>query len=1120
MVARVTRRSTRSSARNTNTVSFDASITISDSDNESFSETEFQPASKKQKRLNKKGKPTNRKSTIASNIDEIENYIENPIFQTLSNDDITPADLAQSWFDDFISTNMNTKFDALKDFLNFVLRSSGCIAQLSRHDVINTDNAKETIDEIQTLFARQKYHEFPMLYTKVGKNKDWKDFPNNALAFVSSIVIIASESGELYEDDDQFLQLLLEWISAMSTSNIRALRYTATIFGLTIQSVLCKLSVNLTTFIDKFSRQLKRENETLQNLLNSKTNKRNLEKQVESVSERIKVIENNVEMYKTQKQIVDNLISDFFNTLFVHRYRDVASDIRLKCVVSLGEWMEEYPEMFFESSYLRYLGWMLTDQDSNIRAEVFKVLIKLYKKRITVAALRQFTSYFKQKLIEIIIYETDFNARFNCLQLVNEIVEKGYLEDDDHIKLTSLIFVDREDIVYPSSNSKLNAPKFYKEIVKMIEKVESAHVTEIIEAEENEYDKVNEMLPLDSKKLLKIKFLLSVLQDSYEYYLNNYSTNSMKKQPKNCKILKFEQVFQYIYAYKPYNENNEFYELFINYVNFDFTAFNISDEIRDTLELDSNLQYFLLSLINGATTIYTEGVQNPFYKSLFPPVRGAAAKLNELDNSHYVSKLVTHLSAICDYFHTDIEKIKMLLQMTIHVLKYEHENKKMKEVVLQFFRYFTVINFPTFTKKTRETCVYTDSINHQYISFFENVNAEDLDLVANIDSVLAELKITLSQEVADDKVSIDTLHKLFIISHNATVSKNVLDLLTSGLQQFADIFQIHPPSSEMHSDISTFLHIASAYINRSLHMVYTAATSTGHTNVITTINTIQRSTALSIDIDTYNVEVAHEIAVAYLDNVLAVHAFTTEFSYVAGHDDDAVRTITDHVNGPVVAKIMQLWFIREYQVAQLHGTADTLDRDADEAVVFSAYTVEEGGSDGDDVKGEYEMYLCELTARVALACKAGVVDDAEMLLGRITRNSASLGDAYVRVLRYVDVLVGDAPEETTGTAKKQRKITELIKTRKLIEESDSEDVGSDSDIGGEDPEDPIENSDDELDDAQEREEDIEFSDMEVDEDGGEDGGEVEDDDALVTSRSGASTQISSLASSFPFTQEA
>ncbi|TID14883.1 hypothetical protein CANINC_004554 [Pichia inconspicua] len=1115
MATRVTRRSTRTSTRNTNSVSFDASIVISDSDNESISEDEFQPVSKKQKRTNKKAKSIHKKPTIASNIDEIENYIENPIFQNLSNDDMTPSDLAHSWFDDFISTNMNTKFDALKDFLNFILRSSGCIAQLSRHDVINTDNAKETVDEIQTLFARQKYHEFPMLYTKVGKNNDWKDYPNNALAFVSSIVIIASESGVLYEDDDQFLQLLLEWISAMSTSNIRALRYTSTLFGLTIQSVLCKLSVNLTTYIDKFSRQLKRENETLQNLLNSNGNKRNLQRQVEAVSERIKVIENNVETYKTQKQIVDNLIGDFFNTLFVHRYRDVASDIRLKCVIALGEWMEEYPEMFFESSYLRYLGWLLTDQDSNIRAEVFKVLVKLYKKRITVTALRQFTSYFKQKLIEIIIYETDFNARYNCLQLVNEIVKKGYLEDDDHIKLTSLIFVDSEDIVYPSTGSKSNAPKFFKEIVKMIEQVESAQVNELIEAEETEYEKVNEILPLDSKKILKVKYLLNVLQDSYEYYLNNYSTNAIKKKSKNSKISKFEQVFQYIYSHKPYNENNDLFELLITYLNFDFTAFTIPQEIRDTLELDSNLQYLLLAFINGATVIYCEGSNNQFYKILFPPIRGTTAKFHE--NSHYISKLVTHLPEICNYFHTDIEKIKILLQITFHILKYEHENKKMKDVVLLFLRYFTVINFPTFTKASRETCTYTDSINHQYITLFETINAEDLDIVVNIDSVLTELKIMLSTEVKSDNVSIDTLQKLFILSHNATVSKNTLDTLTSGLYTFADKFQLHPPSPVIHSEISTFLQIASTYVNKSLHRIYTAGNSNPET--INTINTIQRCIALSIDDNTFPLDVAHEIAISYLDNVLSIHAFITEFSHVVGQDDDAVRTLTSHINGSIVDKIMHLWFVREYQVAEIHGTSDTLDRDADEAVSFSAYSV----ADRNDADlGEYEKYLCELTARIVLACKAGVIDDSELLLARVARNSASLGDSYTRVLHHVEVIVGDAPVETVNTEKKQRKITELIKTRKLIEESESDDE-SGNDDGGEDPDDPIENSDDEiLQDAQQREEDLEFSDLEEEIDGGEEveNDDNDDDDALVSRSSRTSTQISSLASSFPFTQEA
>ena len=200
--------------------------------------------SKTSKRSNKSSsnRLNNKSTTIASNIDEIDDYNENPIFQSLSNGDLTSSQLAQSWFDDFITNDLNIKFDALKDLLNFILRSAGCIVQLSRHDVTNSETAKDTVSEIQTSFARQKYHEFPMLYAPVNKGKkaniDWKEFPINALSFISSIILIASESGILYEEDNELIELLLEWIGSMSTSNIRALRYVSTIFGLNIQSVL------------------------------------------------------------------------------------------------------------------------------------------------------------------------------------------------------------------------------------------------------------------------------------------------------------------------------------------------------------------------------------------------------------------------------------------------------------------------------------------------------------------------------------------------------------------------------------------------------------------------------------------------------------------------------------------------------------------------------------------------------------------------------------------------------------------------------------------------------------------------------------------------------------------
>ena len=1150
------------------------------------------------------------KRTLVSNIDDVENYTENPLFEALSNGDYSPADLAQSWVDDFTTLNMNTKFDALKDFLNFILRCSGCIVQFNRHDVTNTESAKDTVSELQTLFARQKYHEFPMMYTPAAGNKDWKDFPDSAVAFISQIVVIAGETGFLYEEDDQFVELLMEWVSAMSTSNIRALRYVSTLFGLTIQSVLCKLSVNISKFIDKFLRQLKRENDSLKSLIEGqKSSNRQLRRQVDSANERIKVVENNLEAYKKQKRSVDAYITDFFSTLFVHRYRDTAPEIRSKCVNYLGDWMEEYPEMFFESTYLRYLGWLLTDQDSSIRSEVFKVLIKLYKKRSTVTALRQFTSYFKHKLIEIVIYETDFTARSNCLQLLNEIIEKGYLNDDDIICLTSLIFVDDEDLIYPYQGSKLNPGKFMKELAKFVSKVEQLNNSELIEREEKELEKINEILPLDCIKLLKIKTLLTILSDSYEYYLLNYETSKIKMKTANSKIEKFSNIFQHIYQLKTYNEHNEMFELLLTYINFDFSAYDILDEIRDHLELDSKLQSLLLHLINGSSTIYIQGVENKFFKTLFPQsARSRNGLINsDKDSNYYVSKLLSKLPDICYYFHDDIEKISILVHLATNLLKFkpvEVANKGMVDTIGQLVRFFLVINFPLSTNNQRNS-KYFDSISYQYISFFKLVKVEETEILTQLDSVFTELSITLKSKV-DEKSStiIETLNKLYILCHCPYISNRAIKDFNYSLPIYSNSVYIAVtkdqkyirksdaiPLSLTERELSTFLHISNYYINKSLLQIYEMKLHhhddllTVNSDTITTINCIQRNLSLLVDpdADILSMKSVHEIAVTYLENTLCISAFKAEFGSLINNASSLydtelseIQLLRSQISKLIQQQLMKLFCIREYQLAELLGKDTQLERDAEEAVNFNIYSVkdideieedvdEEDDDEKEDVdenenvesgksqrvstklkkkKERHQELLCELASKLILCCDLELVDDLTdrtTIIERVKKNSEFLGELYKKVLAGVGMLVtynsdvalggikkysrkggGKTVQHTlVGESGKLAKIIKRGKKRKLLEDDTS--FSSEDDEEGEDEDDPIENSDNfnenDKDDAngidkeeEEREdENIEFSDID------------DDDSVLHTPRHGkrtmtASSEISSFASSFPFTQ--
>ena len=57
--------------------------------------------------------------------------------------------------------------------------------------------------------------------------------------------------------------------------------------------------------------------------------------------------------------------------VFVHRYRDTAGAIRVDVLSAFGQWLSADPGTFVHNAYLKYVGWMLSDQlDPDVRVQV------------------------------------------------------------------------------------------------------------------------------------------------------------------------------------------------------------------------------------------------------------------------------------------------------------------------------------------------------------------------------------------------------------------------------------------------------------------------------------------------------------------------------------------------------------------------------------------------------------------------------------------------------------------------------------------------------------------------------------------------------------------------------
>ncbi|CUM56505.1 uncharacterized protein AC631_04628 [Debaryomyces fabryi] len=621
-------RATRKSAR---IVNRDTSIYKDSSDSEESdiaankSDDEYMApsdASKKRSRgprkPNKKSKTVNR--AAPKSVEELgTDFEENLLYKALSKPDLSTQELALEWIEEYIENEENNKdSELIASLVNLLLRSCGCIYLLQPHDLVNLESAAETIGELTIAFEKQQYHEYPF----ISNNKDLKFFRKNVCEFFEDLIYLAHEKGILYqgnedeEDSDEeretvltspLMNKILTWLTSLSSCTVRPLRHISTTILLTIQTKLCDIVVSITATLEKYQRQL--SNATNKN----KGNKKSRNGKADAISK-------NINIYHNHKETIYEYFGEITETTFIHRYRDVDASIRQECLRQLGQWMIIYPDFFFQSSYLRYFGWLLSDPSNHVRAEVTKVLLKLYKNASNgnqnmSIGFRQFTERFKKQLINMSRKDSDFNVKYNLIVICCELLKIGFLEENDNLQITQLFFYILD---YGSGFGHASDEKLKVELSRFINLVnlESSKVelekysifTENYESPQfgNGHGKLN------INDCLKTKNLIKFLKKAYDNYLKNKPMTE-SEFPKNRNFTPIATIFKSLYRLPSYTKSWEF---LVRYLLFDLSSVNFHPKLGDIeegnvevtefkklLELSGESDYYyLLNFINGSIT--------------------------------------------------------------------------------------------------------------------------------------------------------------------------------------------------------------------------------------------------------------------------------------------------------------------------------------------------------------------------------------------------------------------------------------------------------------------------------------------------------------------------------------
>ncbi|KAL8917707.1 MAG: hypothetical protein Q9172_005716 [Xanthocarpia lactea] len=322
--------------------------------------------------------------------------------------------VAAEWITRYNEHNAN----AMCELVNFVLKCTGCDLEVDVHDIEDPDNAPHKLEELQDEFQAKNITDYPL----ISKNKSYASFRTTVTGFFFALISTAHAAGVLYSDL-ALVENIEVWVTTMSSAPIRPFRHTATVISLAMESALCSVYSTLAENTAKLVRQ--KEGEQKKKTVNK---------------ERIASLQEKAAEAERNSATVDTMMESIFNAVYVHRYRDVDPKIRVDCVTALGDWITAAPDKFFTSTYLRYLGWVLSDISAPTRAEVVKQLSKLYKHKEDVARLRAFTEKFSPRFVEMAVRDAEPNIRAAVIGMLDLVRDTGLLEPNDIDSIGRLIF--------------------------------------------------------------------------------------------------------------------------------------------------------------------------------------------------------------------------------------------------------------------------------------------------------------------------------------------------------------------------------------------------------------------------------------------------------------------------------------------------------------------------------------------------------------------------------------------------------------------------------------------------------------------------------------------------------
>lgn len=967
------------------------------------------------------------------------------------------------------------------------------------------------------LVLQQAATEYPL----ISRSKSHHEFRTTLTGFFRAVVATANVSSLLYTDSS-LMENIQVWLTTMSSSAIRPFRHTATVILLTILSTLCDVAVEIQSSLATTRRQL--EGEKKKKRLNAG---------------RVAALEDKLAEGDRNYETIEGIIRDIFDTVFVHRYRDVDPKIRVDCIQALGYWIPTLPDLFFDGSYLRYLGWMLSDTFAPTRLEVVKQLQKLYKKKDNVGSLGTFTERFRSRLVEMATRDADPNVRASTVELLHVIRGVGLLEPEDIDAVGKLIF-DSEARVRKS------VVGFF------VENVNDAYESKVEElggeeALEELLDKESDDA-LDGPKLawLKLKRLVEILQ-SYDMEDVDETQNYIDRGPAGASDVlvargvesRFSLATQAFFEEIPEVRN---WESLIGYLLFDHSAAdatspireanNVEDALKGACALSEKEEITLLDVLNTAVRLRLTQPEAAETKKKGKKAKNARASS--------VEDLETTAMRLAQLIPKLLNRFGATPTAASAVLRLEH-----------------VLNLEVFQQLRQDSTTYAallDDINKQFVShsnqavlaeasaallharsfedlqevteaklqrLWEDVTSQLHALVGTSDirsryclpaDVLTELSDTVRRinNLASISDCVEPLQKVTTPADGeedgVAEAESPLQILFGFLDRGASDAQ--DTSNEDNEELEDGL-VASAMKTilfyfmwrlRALQRIMTDEHDVSDAS-IRQVREHRDAFVLKLVRIIQGRAGTHSLQQLATGFLLDLYTLFATLRHQGKESSQAVNTLTDS-NQPLQTLVTLMPNDQQTLVASVYGAAERAYAkkarkkieiaEEDEPEDDEIESEPEDEEDGEDAEQERrkaslmcEQRLCELTGKIVLAILAGVLDAQGTQKGkmkeRLNRNRGRLGPNFKEVVAYLDEKKAKKTTKKPPAKGKQKQPDKALSKPVVV--SDDEGVGDGDEIeeGGEED---LRNRELVLDDANE------------DNQGAEKAGDVPDDDMV------------------------